>query len=199
MKKINFATIILLIMWAVFLVFGKNAIPYGIRPRYISSLKGILFAPFIHASWQHIIANSLSIFLLTFFLSLFYERIAVISWFLISITADILLWIIGRGNAYHVGASITIFGLIGFLMASGLFRKDIKSFLLTVLVGILFGGALIGILPSNPHISWEGHLSGFISGIFWAYILRNVEANKKDDKNLPDKEIGVIDDKNFEQ
>lgn len=193
MKKMSFATIILVIMWAVFLVFGKHAIPFGIQPRHLSSLKGILFAPFIHASWGHIIANSLSIFLLTLLLSLFYERIAVMSWFLISISADILLWIIGRGNAYHVGASITIFGLIGFLMASGLFRKNIKSFLLALIVGILFGGALIGILPSNPHISWEGHLSGFISGIFWAYILRNVEANKKDNKNLPETDIGTID------
>jgi len=193
MKKLNFAIIILVIMWAVFLIFGKKAIPFGIHPRDISSLKGILFAPFIHANWQHIIANSLAIFLLTFFMSLFYERIAVFSWFAISITAGIILWIIGR-NAYHIGASITIFGLIGFLITSGLFRKNLKAFLLAVLVGILFGGALIGILPGNTNISWEGHLSGLISGILWAYFLRNVEAKRNTNKNLPETNIESLDD-----
>ena len=171
-------------MWIIFLVLEQKAIVYGIHPRDVSSLKGIFFAPFIHASRQHILSNTLPILILSWILAIFYERFWLFAWFLMSISAGALLWIIGRASTldlptYHVGASITIFALIGFFLASGIFRKQFKALLVAIVIGFLYGGALYGILPSNPHVSWEGHLSGFIAGIFWAYVFRNVAETRK--------------------
>jgi membrane associated rhomboid family serine protease len=190
MKKLTIPMLFVAIMWLVYLIFGQKAIPYGgIEPRHIASLRGIILSPFIHVSFEHLIANTLPIFILLLFMAIFYERFWLLSTILIIITGDTLLWLIGR-PAYHVGASLAIFGLIGFFLASALFRKQFKAFLVGLIVGILYGGALIGIIPSDPHVSWEGHLSGFIAGIFWAYVFRNTRENKNDKnilkKNIPD-------------
>lgn len=183
-------------MWIIWLVFGQSAIVFGIHPRDISSLKGILFAPFIHGSTTHILSNTLPILILSSVLAVFYNRIWIPVWFLISITAGLLVWLFARASAggiatYHVGASITIFGLLGFLLASGIFRKKFRDLLIAIIIGVIYGGALYGILPSDPSISWEGHAFGFAAGIFWAYLYRKTAViNKSKTKSvLPDTKI----------
>ncbi len=186
MKKIVIPTILVAIMWLVFLIFGAKAAVWGIHPRDIHGLKGIFFAPFIHLSWAHILSNSLPILILTIVLSLFYNKIWLLVWFLVSISAGILVWFFGR-NAYHAGASITIFGLLGFLMSSGIFRKRFKDIIISLVIGFFYGGALLGIVPTTPGVSWESHLFGFIVGILWAYAFRNVQNDNKskNDNILP--------------
>ena len=188
MKKIGISLTLIAIIWIIWLVFGHNAISYGIHPRDFSSLRGILFASFIHGSYAHIISNTLPLFVLTWALSVFYKRIWLVTWLLTTITGGALVWIFARANTggvmtYHVGASLTIFALIGFFLASGIFRKKLKAFLVAVGVGIIYGGALYGIVPADPHVSWEAHLFGFIAGIFWAYVFRKVENDKDKDKS----------------
>jgi membrane associated rhomboid family serine protease len=186
MKKLTWALVILGIMWFVFLIFNKNAIPYGINPREINSLKGIIFSTFIHVNWGHLISNTLPIFILTWLLAIFYKRMWLVIWILTTLTGGLLVWLLARGNCYHVGASLTIFALLGFFLASGIFRKEFKAILLAVVVGILYGGALWGIIPSNPNVSWEAHLFGFGAGVFWAYIFRKI---KFDDKKVETEKI----------
>lgn len=187
MKKLKLPLLIVGIMWIVYFIFGSKAIIYGIHPRDITSLRGIFFAPFIHANFNHLISNTLPIFLLTWALALFYERFWFLAWILMTISADTLLWIFGRSaqmgaSTYHIGASVTIFALIGFFLASGIFRRQFKAILVAVVIGFLYGGALYGILPTNPHVSWEGHLLGLLSGIFWAFVFRKtIETNEKKD------------------
>lgn len=194
MKKLTIPVIIVLIMWAIWLIFGNAAITFGIHPRDISSLKGIFFAPFIHASTEHIMSNTLPILILSSVIAFFYNKIWLLVWILISISGGLLVWIFARASTggvqtYHVGASLTIFGLLGFLMASGIFRKKIRDFLIALVIGIIYGGALLGILPSDPHISWEAHLFGFISGFFWAYVFRNSGKVNTQKSVLPDSQI----------
>jgi len=183
MKKLIWSLIILGIMWFVFLIFNRNAIPYGINPREISSLKGIIFSTFIHANWSHLISNTLPIFVLTWLLGIFYKRMWFIIWILTTITGGAMVWLLARGNCYHVGASLTIFALLGFFLASGIFRKEFKAILVAVIVGVLYGGALWGIIPSNPNVSWEAHLFGFISGAMWAYAFRKIKVEDKKSQN----------------
>ncbi len=194
MKKLKIPLLIVGLMWIVFLVMGQKAIPYGILPRHIDSLRGILFAPFIHVNLNHIMSNTLPIFLLTWALALFYERFWFLSWVLMTLTANTLLWFFGR-EAYQVGASVTIFALIGFFLASGIFRRQFKALIIAVVIGFLYGGALYGILPSDPHISWEGHLFGLLSGIFWAYIFRKTPETREKKEELDEQKIL---DKNIE-
>jgi membrane associated rhomboid family serine protease len=89
-----------------------------------------------------------------------------------AIIGGLAVWAFARGGSVHIGASGVIFSLIVFLLASGIFRKNFKALLIALVVFFLYGGALWGVLPSNPYISWEGHLFGALAGVFLAWIYR---------------------------
>ncbi len=176
--KIIGATAVVGIMWLVFLadfILPGDFNNMGITPRTVKGLFGIIFAPFLHAGIYHIVSNTIPIFVLTLVLSIFYEKIAIKVWILSAIIGGALVWLISFRNATHVGASGVIFSLIGFLLASGIFRKSFKSIIIGVIIFIFYGGTLWGVLPTNPWISWEGHLFGLIAGVFLAYIFRKEE------------------------
>ena len=187
--KLTISLILIGVIWIIWIFFGMNAIPYGIHPRDFSAFRGIFFASFIHGSYGHIISNTLPLFVLTWGLGVFYKRIWILVWILTTLSGGILVWLFARAttggiDTYHVGASLTIFALLGFFLASGLFRKKLKAFLVALVVGVLYGGALYGIIPSDPHVSWEAHLFGFIAGIFWAYVFRK-SLNEKEKHTEP--------------
>jgi len=175
-SKLVSSFVVLAIMWLVFLadfIFPVNFNNFGITPRTVRGLFGIIFSPFLHAGLYHLVSNSLPIFFLTFALLVFYEKIAVKVWTLSAILGGSMVWLLSWRNATHVGASGVIFSLIGFLVASGIFRKSFKAIAVGVLVFFIYGGALWGVLPTNPYVSWEGHLFGLLAGIFLAYVYRN--------------------------
>jgi membrane associated rhomboid family serine protease len=80
------------------------------------------------------------------------------------------VWLFGASGV-HVGASGLIFGYLGFLLLRGYFERNFPSILLSLIVGFLYGGAIWGVLPTQPGISWEGHLFGFIGGVLAARLL----------------------------
>ena len=81
------------------------------------------------------------------------------------------VWIFGASGSVHIGASILIFGYLGFLLLSGYFQKNLPSILLSVTVFFLYGGFVWGVLPSQPGVSWQGHLFGFLGGIIAAWMI----------------------------
>ena len=81
------------------------------------------------------------------------------------------VWIFGVPGSIHIGASILIFGYLGFLLLRGYFQRNFASILLSLVVGVLYGGTVWGVLPSQPGISWQGHLFGFIGGIIAARMI----------------------------
>ena len=83
-----------------------------------------------------------------------------------------MVWLMARG-ANHIGASGLIYGQVAFLIASGWFRKNLKSVIIAVLIGFIYGGMVWGILPNQPGVSWEGHLFGAVSGVVASIILKN--------------------------
>ena len=89
----------------------------------------------------------------------------------ISLLGGLCVWIIGASNSYHIGASGVIFGYMGFLLSIGIFERSIKGIAIALIAGFLYGGILWGVLPSEPGISWEGHLFGFLAGIASAKFL----------------------------
>jgi membrane associated rhomboid family serine protease len=170
------AITIVAIMWGVFILNSFIYLDfnqYGIRPREISGLKGILFCPFLHGNLAHIISNTLPMLILTTVLFWFYKRVAVRVLVFSALIGGGLVWIFAR-SAVHIGASGVVFALVGFLIASGLFRRNIKALLIAIIVFFLYGGVVWGVLPTNPSISWEGHLFGFLSGIGLAYVYKDI-------------------------
>ena len=149
---------------------------YGLIPRDISIMGfiGIFLYPFLHGSLGHIISNSIPLFVLTATLMANYQKLARKVVFLSILIGGCLLWIFGRGGTVHIGASGLIFSLIAFLVFNVFFRRDWRSLFVAVIIGFFYWTAIFGIFPGgDPNISWEGHLCGFLTGIYLAFILRN--------------------------
>lgn len=156
-------------VWFVFLLdFFLPLEKLGLKPRSVVGLPGIAVMPFLHQGLGHILGNSLSLFFLLILLAGSRAR----SWQIVAaiiILGGGFLWLFGR-TAIHVGASGLVFGLIAFLIASGIFERRLVPMLLSFVVAFLYGTTLLwGVLPIVPGVSWDGHLSGVAAGIVVAW------------------------------
>lgn len=178
LRSLKAPIIFLAIMWLIFLldmIFRLDLARFGIYPRVQSGLAGIVTAPFLHGNWQHIVSNSLIIFVLLGTTWFFYPRLAWPAVLLSVILGGSLIWLFARGGSYHIGASALIYSMAAFLIAMGIFKGTFKSLLIALVIIIMYGGLVYGILPTDKPISWEGHLFGAVAGIVTAYLLRFVK------------------------
>ena len=152
-------------------IIGGALNHYGVRPRTLEGLRGIALAPVLHADFAHLLSNTLPFALLGWLILVqgIWRFFAV--YLLTCLTAGLGTWLIGGADTVHIGASGVIFGFIGYLMLGAVFRRSLKAILLSLVVGLLYGGCVFGILPGTPGVSWEGHLFGFIGGILAARLL----------------------------
>jgi len=173
----------LFILWFIKIteiVFDFNLIKLSLFPRNIYGLIGILTSPLIHSDINHLVANSLPVFLLALGILYFYKNASLKVILLIYFIPGIAVWLLGR-SAYHVGASGLIYGFASFLFFSGLIRRDPRSIALALLVIFLYGSMVWGLLPIDKRISWESHLYGALTGIACAFIFRKSDPYKKYD------------------
>jgi membrane associated rhomboid family serine protease len=151
----------------------------GILPRNLYGTIGIITSPLIHGDVMHLISNSFPLILLGIGVIYFYNKIAKIVFIWIYLMTGIWVWIVAR-EAYHIGASGIVYGLVSFLFFSGLFRRDAKSIAISLVVMFLYSGMLAGLFPTNNSVSWESHLLGAFAGIFCAYYFRNIPLYDQD-------------------
>ena len=165
--------ILLGLMWGLEVfdyVFGAaNLDQYGVKPRSIGGLKGVLTMPFLHGGFDHLISNSLPFLVLGWLILLRGPKDFFFVFFVTAAAGALLPWLIGSGNSVHIGASGVVFGFLGFLLAAGVFERKVSSIAVALLVGFVYGGVLWGVLPNNPGISWEGHMGGFVGGAWFAW------------------------------
>ncbi|MBW4682876.1 MAG: rhomboid family intramembrane serine protease [Microcoleus vaginatus WJT46-NPBG5] len=151
-------------------VFGGALNSYGIVPRRVFGLRGILFAPFLHGNLVHLMANTVP-FLTLGWLVMLQETS---DFFVVSAVTMVVgglgVWLFGSAGI-HIGASGVIFGYLGFLLFRGFFERNIPSIFLSLIVGFFYGGLIWGVLPAQVGISWEGHLFGFLGGALAAKML----------------------------
>lgn len=167
------------LLWLADFLFSLNLAQYGVHPRDLIGLRGILFMPYIHGNLQHILSNTIPALILGTVLFNIYPRVAFWTIIIIQVFSGIMVWLIGAPFSYHIGASAVIFGIASFLFFSGFFRKDRQSVAISFFVGLLYGGSmLIGMMPVQPGVSWEGHLSGAIAGFLCALFFKNVDLPK---------------------
>jgi len=202
-----YSGVFVLVLWIVqFIQWAseKDISTYGVMPRKINGLIGILTAPLIHADFSHLISNSITLFLLLFGILYFYRTSAVKVFLIIYIADGFLVWLFAR-QSYHIGASGLVYGFASFLFFSGLFRKDKRSIAMSLLIVFLYGGMVWGVLPTDPKISFESHLFGALVGIVCAFIFRKndpppkyewEEEDYEEDsgEDEPDEEIEIDDD-----
>jgi membrane associated rhomboid family serine protease len=146
----------------------------GIYPREWSGLPGIFTAPLIHSTWGHLASNSLPILSLTAILVLFYRKVATQAFLMIWIGTGLMVWLFARPS-FHIGASGLVYGLIGFIFFTGIFKKNVKSIVLSLIVLTLYSGSVESMFPNvGKNISWESHLFGAMVGLVTSFVFRNV-------------------------
>jgi membrane associated rhomboid family serine protease len=148
----------------------------GIRPRQLSGLDGLVLAPFVHDGWQHLFANSTPLILLGTFVLAGGTRRFLFATLLISVISGLGVWLLTPTNYLVIGASGVIFGWLGFLLARGIVERSLWNFAVALTVGLLYGWQLVALLPTDERVSWQGHLFGFIGGLFAAVIFRRRRA-----------------------
>ena len=202
MKRILYAFLFpcafVLCLWLISLLeWGFNADWYwwGIYPRNEFGLWGILTSPLMHAGWRHLFSNSVPLIVLGWCLFYFYNEIGLLVAPTLWILSGTFTWCIGR-ESWHIGASGLIYACSFFLFFSGIFRKSISLMAVSLLVVFLYGGMWWNMFPVaeaiDPHISWEGHLSGAFSGFLCAVLFRKYgpqnpveeEAEEEEDEDV---------------
>ena len=157
--------------WVIFaatMLSGGALLSLGIVPRTMLGLRGILFAPFLHANLQHLLSNSVPFLMLGWLVMLRDARHFIPVTLFAMLGSGALAWLLGASGSVHIGASGVIFGYLGFLMLSGWYTRSVGSIALSVLVTALWGGVVLGVMPGVPGVSWQGHLGGFIGGVLAA-------------------------------
>ncbi len=172
---VKLAAIIVAVIWLVFLVdgfLGLGLRQFGLVPRQLSGLAGIIMVPLLHANFPHIISNSLPLFVGLLAMLYLYPNSAVKALPVLYFGTSILTWIYARPNL-HIGASGLIYGILTYVFVSGLLRRDMRSIGVTLLVYFLYGSMVWGVLPIREKMSWELHLSGVVLGVLLALRFRH--------------------------
>lgn len=165
----------ILLIWALEIIdqllFRHRLNRFGIIPRTSIGLRGVLFAPLLHGTWNHLIANTVPLAVLGWLTMLGGSADFAIATAVIWLVSGLGVWLFGASNSLHIGASGIIFGYFGFLLSRSYFEQDFFSAAIAALVVLLYGPLIWGILPSRRGISWQGHLFGLIGGILTARYL----------------------------
>ncbi len=169
-KSISVLFSVVAICWVVWLInttFDGALLKFGIQPRTLHGLCGILFAPFLHGDLRHLLSNTVPLLILGGTIAIHDRRTfnSITAWNILF--GGGLVWLLAR-SAVHVGASGLIFGYFGFIVARGWFDRSFISLTIGLVVGVTYASILWGVLPSSPGVSWEGHLFGLIAGVVGA-------------------------------
>lgn len=156
-------------------VLGNRLDAAGVEPRDVDGLDGVLFAPLLHAGWSHLAANTVPLLVFGFLILL----AGVARWFAVTaivwVVGGVGVWLTGGEQTVHLGASVLAFGWLVYLLARGLFSRSASHVALGALLLFMYGGILLGVLPGQPGVSWQGHLFGAVGGLWaaWAFGARD--------------------------
>ena len=150
---------------------GERLDQDGIVPRSVDGLEGILWAPLLHGGWAHLIANTLP-FVIFGFLVLAngigrFLLVTAVIWVL----AGLGVWFTAPDGSVTVGMSGVIFGWLTYLLVRGFFARSGGQIVLALVVFFFWGGILLGVLPGQEGISWQGHLFGALAGVLAAWLV----------------------------
>ena len=163
--------VLLWLLQAAALVSGLELYGFGVLPREVSWLSGVLTAPLAHGSWQHLMSNTPPLLLLGTLLFYGYPRSALPAFLGIWLLSGLAVWLFAR-SSFHLGASGLTHGMFFYLFVSGILRRDRKSAVMLLVAFYLYGGMVMTIFPGDPAISFESHFFGALAGGLMAWLLR---------------------------
>lgn len=173
------AVVLLWCVYALDQVYGLDLFRYGIFPRKLSGTLGIILSPFLHGDLEHLLNNSIPVFVLGWALMHFFPQVAARVLLGAWLVSGVWVWLSARAS-YHIGASGVVYGIAAFLFTSGLLRKQRTLMGLSLLVVFLYGGLLWGMFPLFPQVSWESHFWGAAAGVAMAYLYRSIPSAVND-------------------
>jgi membrane associated rhomboid family serine protease len=168
---ITYVIAIWLIYW-VEINYNFNFNKYGVFPRTLVGFRGVFLTHFIHSNTSHLFNNSIPLFVLLSSLFYFYKDVAYKVLLFGGVCTGIFTWCIAR-ESYHIGASGIVYLLFSFVFFSGIIKKHYRLVALSFIIIFLYGSMIWYVLPIKDGISWEGHLSGFLVGLYFAIRYRN--------------------------
>lgn len=169
------------VIWFIYWIeikFGFNFNKFGVLPRKLTGLKGVLSSPFIHSDTNHLFNNSVPLFVLSTCLFYFYKEVTLKVLVYGGLVTGFLTWIIAR-ESYHIGASGIVYLLFSFIFFSGIIKKHYRLVAVSLITIFLYGSMIWYVLPIKEGMSWEGHLSGFITGFILAIFYKTKGITKK--------------------
>ncbi|MDH3647816.1 MAG: rhomboid family intramembrane serine protease [Gammaproteobacteria bacterium] len=158
---------LLILLWIVEVVnfiLSHSLNGFGLVPRRLDGLPGILVSPILHGSFAHLLSNTGGLIALGGLVAMRGERHFVTTTLAIAVFSGALVWLFGR-SALHVGASGLVFGYFGLLLGRAWYRRTPETLLIGAVVIAVYGGIIWGISPLQRFVSWEGHLAGLIAGL----------------------------------
>jgi membrane associated rhomboid family serine protease len=147
---------------------------FGVRPRQLAGLPGILFAPLVHGGFAHLLANSLPLLILGTAMLYLYPSAALKVLPAVYLGPGVAVWLFARGGV-HVGASGLVYGLVSYIFVAGLIRRDRRAIAASLLVSFMYGALVWGVLPIESGVSWETHLAAALIGVALAIALRRLD------------------------
>lgn len=152
---------------------------FGIRPRQLDGLDGIIFAPLLHNGFGHLIANTLPFALMGSAIALEGARRFLQVTVIVGLFSGVGTWLTGPPNSVHIGASGLVFGYLTYLVSRGLFAHRVSYLIGGVVTFLVYGGVLWGLLP-QPGVSWQGHVFGAAGGVLAAFVLHTDRSDDDD-------------------
>lgn len=162
-------------MWVVQLVnaaMGGALEFYGIHSLWPTGLIGIVTAPFLHGSWEHLIGNTVPLLVLGWLTLLGGTRQWVRATLVVMVCSGLFAWTFSAPGTLTIGASGMVFGYLGYLLARGLVTRRLRDIVVALIVFVLYGSVLWGVLPGQYGVSWQAHLGGALGGVLAATRLR---------------------------
>lgn len=169
-----FPALFVLVLWVIHLLKAYtnfDFVQFGLYPRRVENLFGIITSPFIHDDWEHLTNNSIPLLLLGFGIFYFYREVAFKIYLGSILITGLWVWVFARPS-YHIGASGMVYSFASFVFFSGFIRRYYRLIALSLLVVFVYGSLIWGILPIDYRISWESHLMGGLCGLLLAYFYR---------------------------
>jgi membrane associated rhomboid family serine protease len=167
--------LMLTVMWVLevidYLLDGRLD-QYGVRAHDAGELPQIFSAPFLHVGFGHLMANSIPFLVLGFLAAARGLTKFVVMNLMVVVVAGMGVWLTGPSDKETLGASILVFGYFGYLLGRGVFERHLADIAIAAVVLLFYGTMVFGVLPSNPSISWQGHLFGMLGGVLAAWTLR---------------------------
>jgi membrane associated rhomboid family serine protease len=185
--QVSILIAVVALMWGLEIIdagLGGALNQFGILPRSIVGLRGILFAPFLHGNFPHLIANTPPFLVLGWLVMLRRTSEFFVVSTIVMLIGGLATWLVAPPFTLHIGASGVIFGYLGFLLSRGYFERSIGSILFSIVVALMYGGLIWGVLPGMPGISWQMHLFGFIGGIVAAKLLAEPRAKRRSSRDF---------------